>query len=367
MALFDSREGVNRDEDYPGTNNLPLTGVIYYVSLDAGNLAKWFQHTVAPYNVGTGNLARKDNGGFTVYFSDRRNNRDALDKETGEYGFEDFINPGSAAPYAPNGGTPDAGEDLNANSALDVYGADPSYNGLHDTVPPCAACPATYPLDRLATPTRTVTRSIAQVNRPIFFRRALKLENGAVLAPAITGLTVVSENPVYIKGDFNVNGGNWATGVHAATSVIADAVTILSNTWVDGNSMDFPYDVTKRNRPTDNYYRVAIMSGKSRIFPKPSDVPASSTFGTDGGAHSFLRMLEGGNDTVHYRGSMATFFYSRQAVGTFKCCGGVVYAVPVRDFTFDDDFLDPAKLPPNTPVFRDMNAVGFSQELRPGR
>ena len=31
------------------------------------------------------------------------------------------------------------------------------------------------------------------------------------------------------------------------------------------------------------------------------------------------------------------------------------------------DFLTPALLPPNTPVFRDMNAVGFAQELRPGR
>lgn len=73
-------------------------------------------------------------------------------------------------------------------------------------------------------------------------------------------------------------------------------------------------------------------------------------------------------DAVHYRGSLATFFYNRQAVGIFKGSGNVVYNIPAfRDYMFDVDFLDPALLPPNTPVFRDMNAVGFSQELRPNK
>ena len=64
---------------------------------------------------------------------------------------------------------------------------------------------------------------------------------------------------------------------------------------------------------------------------------------------------------------MATFFYNRQGNGPFKCCGGIVYSVPVRDYTFDTDFLNPALLPPNTPVFKDLNAVGFAQELQPGK
>ena len=97
---------------------------------------------------------------------------------------------------------------------------------------------------------------------------------------------------------------------------------------------------------------------------------AGATFGTDGGVHSFLRMLEGNGaapNTIHYRGSMVTFYYNRQALGTFKCCGNIVYDTPNRAFQFDLDFLDPSKLPPLTPAFRDLNALGFSQELRPGR
>ena len=44
-------------------------------------------------------------------------------------------------------------------------------------------------------------------------------------------------------------------------------------------------------------------------------------------------MLESGG-TVNYRGSIATFFYSRQAIGTYKCCT-TVYGAPTRQFSFD--------------------------------
>ena len=53
-------------------------------------------------------------------------------------------------------------------------------------------------------------------------------------------------------------------------------------------------------------------------------------------------------------------------MGTFKCCA-TVYGAPQRNYSFDTDFLNPALLPPLTPVFRDLNALGFSQEMRPGK
>jgi hypothetical protein len=358
-VLFDAREALQRDV-VPGAN-VRLGGIMHYIALDAANVSAWFMGTGA-YASGTGPQAKTDNGGFTVYFSDRRNNRNSSSLETGEYGYEDFVNPGIS------GGTPnnslDAGEDVNENGVLDVYGGVPNYNGTYNTVPPGA----TSPLTISARPNTSITsRGVAQVNRAILFRRALKLVNGATLAATgITGLSVVSENPVYIQGNWNANGT--FTGAHAATAVMADAVAVLSSSWKDTNSFASPYDVDQRPRATHSYYRVAIISGKGPIFNKPSDVSGGSTFGTDGGAHSFLRMLEGGGSTtVHYKGSMATFFYNRQAVGPFKCCGGIVYGVPVRDYTFDTDFLTPALLPPNTPMFRDLNAVGFGQELRAGR
>jgi hypothetical protein len=372
-VLYDAREGVQRDDDYPGVHTLTFNGVVHYVSLDVANLSKWFRGT-APFNTGTGTNSITDNGGFTVYFSDRRNNRDEASKETGEYGWEDHVNP-NAANGAPNG-ILDAGENVNGSvvggvGTQDVYGGRPSYNGTYNTVPPGA--PAGSPFTLAATPTTTLTDPMARVNRAIFFRRALKLINGRdIRATGVTGLTVVAENPVYVQGDWNANpgGAGGFTGAHAATAIIADAVTLLTPSWSDVISLEEPYDASKRMRTNNSWYRMAVIAGKSLIFPRP--VGTSTTFGTDGGAHAFLRYLEGhpaaGTETINYWGSMATFYYSRQATGVFKGGGTVVYEIPaVRNFAFDTDFKTPALLPPNTPVFRDMNAVGFSQELRPGK
>jgi hypothetical protein len=215
------------------------------------------------------------------------------------------------------------------------------------------------------------------VNRQLHFRRGLKLINGSTfgtlffLANGTPGLTIAAENPIYIHGDFNATAAGFGTAPtyanpHVATSVVADAVTLLTNSWNDVNSLRSPYDTAGRPRSANTWYRVAIIAGKGPIFPRPAG--AGATFGTDGGAHSFLRFLEGtGSNVIHYRGSLATFFYNRQAVAPFKCCGGIVYDVPERDFAFDIDFLDPDKLPPLTPVFRDINALGFAQEVRPGK
>ena len=354
-VLFDPREALQRDTSQ-GTSLL-LGGLMHYITLDVANLDKWFKGT-APYNTGTGTLSRIDNTGFTVYFSDRRNNRNASGNETAEYGWEDFVNPASST-GTPNG-VLDAGEDLNGNGTLEVYGGTPNYNGTYNSAPPGA----TAPLTTAARPTTGVNRGVAQSNRAILFRRALKLINGAnIVGSGVTGLTVVSENPVYLQGDWNAAGGSFA-GAHAATAIIADAVTLLSNAWTDTISFTQPYAPGNRNRGTQAWYRVAIIGGKGIGFAQPSGT--SADFGTDGGAHNFLRYLENGDQAVNYQGSIATFFYSRQAAGPFKCCT-TVYTAPTRNYAFDTDFLNPALLPPNTPVFRDLNTVGFAQELRPGR
>lgn len=355
-TLFDAREAIYRDSA-PSGGALLLGGVMHYVTIDVGNLTEWFKGTVPAYALSTGTDSALDNGGYTVYFSDRRNNRNSSSKETGEYGYEDFVNPG-ASDGAPNG-TLDAGEDLNANGELDVYGGTPNYNGTYGDEPPGA----TAPLTAAATPRTSVKVGEALVNRATFFRRALKLTNGSnIVGSGVKGLTVVSENPVYVQGNWNASGS--FSGDHAATSVIADAVTLLSNNWSDAVSFTTPYAPDGRTRNTQTWYRMAIISGKGIAFPRPSGTPTD--FGTDGGAHNFLRYLEKGDQPVNYRGSIATFFYNRQGVGSYKCCN-TVYTAPTRNYAFDTDFLTPSKLPPNTPMFRDLNAVGFAQEMRPGK
>ena len=386
-ALFDSREAYTRGA-VPAGGNIKLGGVMYYVAIDAGNLAKWFAgqgvYTVA--SGATGTTSKTDNAGYSIYISDRRNNRDTNSKESAEWGWEDFINPASGT-GTPNG-VLDAGEDVNANTLLDTYGGKPSCNGQYntfanggitctDTFWPTLGIATINPYTDLYSAAAGDTTGVngaarAETNRAIIFRRAIKLINGDALVSSVTGFTVVTENPAYIQGNWNSNGGSFAN-THAATAVLADAVTILSTSWDDPSSFLFPYSPSgssnnvSRNRAVNSWYRVAVLSGKGTLFPLPPGAP-DSDFGSDGGAHNFLRMLEGspGGDTVNYMGSMASLFYNRQAVGTYK--GTIAYGVPgTRAYAFDTDFLTPSLLPPNTPVFRDLNAVGFAQEIRPGR
>lgn len=369
-VLFDVREALTRDAAPAGHNNrVLLGGVMHYVELDARNLSRWFARTGA-YAAGTGNLAMREGGsatgGFSVYFSDRRNNRNQSNQETGEYGFEDTINPGSAT------GTPDGvlntGEDVNANGALDIYGQYPSYNGSSNSAPPGAYAP----LNTTARPMTLVGAGAARVNRALLFRRGLKLINGSIGNLIAPGLTIAAENPVYLQGDWNASTAAGWTGSSVATSIAADTVVALSNNWNDYNSFGTPtvinpYDVDGRKRGNTTYYRVALISGKGTIFPAGS---VGGTFGTDGGAHNFIRYIEGpaaATNRVYYMGSMVTFYYTRQNLMPHKCCNDIVYNVPSRNYSFDINFLNPSLLPPLTPAFRDINALGFSQETRPGK
>lgn len=352
QILFDPREALVRDTS-PGATLL-LGGVMHYLMLDVRNLSRWFQGAI-----GASGASAFTNNGFTVYFSDRRNNRDDTGRETGEYGWEETVNP-AAANGAPNGGLPDTGEDVNGNGTLETYGQFPSYDGAQQSVVTGSAAPLTT----AARPWTGLTQAQAHTNRAVLFRRALKLVNGTLGNIVAPGLTIVSENPVYLQGDWNASVAAGFGNPHVATAILADAVTLLSNNWNDINSFTSPYATAGRVRSANTFYRVAIIAGKGPSFPQPAGGWAATDFGTDGGAHNFLRMLEQGG-TVTYSGSIATFYYNRQATGTYKCCA-TVYGAPTRTFSFDTDFLDPTLLPPQTPVFRDVNTLGFSQIIRPG-
>ena len=108
------------------------------------------------------------------------------------------------------------------------------------------------------------------------------------------------------------------------------------------------------------------MPARGLNFPHPTTNTEDHTdFGTDGGAHNFLRYIEAWPGTLNYRGSIVSFYLNRQAVGIYKCCD-VVYEPPARGYKFDTDFLTPSLLPPRTPMFRDVNTLTFRQLLRPG-
>ncbi len=60
--------------------------------------------------------------------------------------------------------------------------------------------------------------------------KGIRSTNGSTLPS--NGLTVASQNPVYIQGNYNTT----SASTRGAAAIFADAVTILSNSWSDSNS-----------------------------------------------------------------------------------------------------------------------------------
>ena len=374
-ALYDAREGVYRD--VATTATMTMGGVMHYVSIDIGNLKRWFAGTIGT----TGNLALNNNG-YIVYFSDRRGNHDwdaVNDAETGEYGNEDSINSAAGAGSSAPNTVLEGGEDRNERDGLQIYGA-----RVENTV--AGVLPGGAPAGNVAfgtgaTPLTAVTNpGSARVNKQVLFRRALKLVNGCIgTATAVpgcnaasgvnnlpdTGLTIAAENGIYVQGNYNATSDNVEAEPNRPASIIGDSIVILSNSWTDANSMTSPHDIGGR-QATDTGYRFAMIAGKSMAFTRPGWATAGD-WGTDGGVHNFMRMLEDwGGQTISYRGAMISLYTARQFVGIYKA-NAATYAPGVRAFAFDTDFLQPALLPPGTPMFRDVNTLRFRQILRPGQ
>jgi hypothetical protein len=174
----------------------------------------------------------------------------------------------------------------------------------------------------------------------------VRLVNGQTLGSL--GLTVATKNPLYVKGHYNAPSaylGTTNTTQTKPASLVADAVTVLSPNWSDANASSGLSSRTASSTTVN----AAILSG---IVPTGiySGVKQYS-----GGVENFIRMLEDwGGDTLTYNGSMVIMFYSQIATGLWQGTGSTIgiYNPPTRNWTFDLNYLDSAKLPPGTPELR---------------
>ena len=388
INFYDPREGEARDNlSSPAAGSCAVNGVMNAVELDVGNLKAWLADA-------TGNGPNVDyvsHSGYILYFSDRRgmglNPNVSPSRKTGDAGLEDTINISAGTAGTPDGvleGTNDnkSPEDVNLNGKLDKFG--PVNMGLGFGLNASINSNSTKPNPYIR------MSSCMNTGRPNWVsgaRHVLRLVDGTLgkvpTQPAGTGgFTLVSENPVYILGDYNANAsqeGTWMntettppTG-EAASSIIADSVTLLSNAWFSGTGGDIdtftnPFTDDARTAASTTHYRVAIAGGKNRTFTSPSWSQNGTlyAFGTDGGLHNFLRFIENwSSQDLYYKGSLVSLYYSTYATGTYKCCNKAVYQPPDRHYAFDTLFSNPANLPPGTPMFRDVDNLSYRQDLTP--
>ncbi len=181
---------------------------------------------------------------------------------------------------------------------------------------------------------------------------AVRVVNATNLPSA--GLTVVTPQPLYVKGDYNTttNGVNFSKTLGGTTNntvpaaLIGDAITVLSANWSDNNTA--ATSIGSRNAAA-TCINAACLEG---IVPTSQD--GLGTWYYSGGVENFLRLLENWSGiTLTYNGSIVVMFTSQYATNFWPGTGSV-YNPATRSWGFDVNFKQQNKLPPLTPQVRAM-------------
>lgn len=171
--------------------------------------------------------------------------------------------------------------------------------------------------------------------------KGFKLINSSTL-PAAT--TFVTNNPVYIQGDFNKHTSTDASlDTWKPCAVVSDAITMLSNSWNDSIS-NWKYTTVNPSGQmpvsSNTEYNLVLVTG---------NVP-TKTGQYSGGLENFPRFLENwSGKTVNISGGFIQLFKSKFATGLWN---GNYYSAPTRNWQSETRFSDLNNLPPGfTDVF----------------
>ena len=187
----------------------------------------------------------------------------------------------------------------------------------------------------------------------------IRVSNGLVLPNNNGGLTFATPNPLYIYGNYNCTNsahlGTTNTSSTQPASFFADAISILSTNWSDSTSSN---SYSSRTAAASTTVNAAVVAGI--VF---STGPGYGEY--SGGANNFPRLLEAWSSrTLTLNTSIVCLYNSVYATGIFIDPGDSsrtrYYSAPTRQFSFDNNFKDPAKQPPGTPRLLAMIRVNWS-------
>ncbi len=199
-----------------------------------------------------------------------------------------------------------------------------------------------YVADTRTVPTNTELTAVRLTD-------ATALPNAPAANGAPTGFTVATQNPLYLWGNYNCTNASYLNSTNVSATVpaalAADALTVLSPSWVDSQSgASFRTGVRVASDTTIN---AAILAGVVYTSGSSGNSPFS------GGVVNLPRLLEdwgnGGSTTLTLNTSMVNLFNSLYATGAWQTPGTYYYA-PTRNFNFNQNFLNQNSLPPGTPM-----------------
>jgi hypothetical protein len=384
-------------------------GVTSVVELNMRNLARWVDG-VYDGNLLAGTTAVSPNinaeDGYVVYVSDRRGDRVKAEYLANGTSFASTNgNVDNEDIYGPNGNL-DAGEDV-IDFGWNVGGTSKKGTLQKDVLElPDSGTIGTAPLSNAPISDRTgrANTILSTYNANDNFRRAVRLFDGETLSTtgaagklsATRGITVSSENMVYIWGNYNTTGvasiptggstlndGGYL-GPQVPSSIVCDAIFPLSRTWFDASSALYPegsgnarslggeaYRMADEGASTTEgtAVRAAIIAGTT--YSAMTQTPGRDADGLrrNGGIINYPRFqetwnLNGTTNTWSYSGSFVPLYRSTQALANWENDTSIIYMPPRRNWSFDSTYLTPNKLPPGTPFFQYVQSTGFRQSLR---
>jgi hypothetical protein len=394
INVYNVREG--RITTSLDANKTYERGVMSIVEINMRNLVRWLDG-VYDSNLLNGSNAVSTNidghEGYIVYISDRRG--DKVKSEQDSAGVTLSTTNGmvdNEDVYGPNN-ILDPGEDV-IDAGIDLALGTAKKGSLQrDTteLPDPAELAGTSGGDR-GNRAKTIA---AWLNPSNYFRRSVRLINGENLQvsggadklSSTKGLSMSSENLIYVWGNYNTTGingqpagastlndstqTNFYLGNQVPASIVSDSLWPLSKTWFDSAPAMYPDDLGKRvadrNTPgvgDETSVRAAIIAGNNASALAGSPDAGNSSNGESrlcGGMHNFPRFLEDwGNHRFNFVGSLIPLFHSTQAVAPYNA-QSTIYGAPLRNWAFDITFRDPNRLPPGTPQFQYIEPSAFRQ------
>ena len=192
----------------------------------------------------------------------------------------------------------------------------------------------------------------------------VRVKNGAKLAASdgtpVRGLTVVTDQAVYIQGDFNANDKRPA-------AFLADSLNVLSNAWDTANAWGDSGDgkSTKglhRRKASQTTINAAFLAGTDNTGGADGASGQDSSR-YNGGLENYPRLHENWSGVkLSYHGSFVSLGTPNHVDGPWVY-GHNVYTAPRRDWHYDTDFNDAGKLPPLSPRFVYLRQELFEREF----
>ncbi|BDG19390.1 hypothetical protein TthSNM11_15930 [Thermus thermophilus] len=203
----------------------------------------------------------------------------------------------------------------------------------------------------------------------------VRIKNGAEIAstlpgaPRPRGLTIITDQAVYIQGDFNKT--NWIPA-----AFLADSLNILSNAWTDDTRS---YRTLSQRAASDTEVNAAFLAGTD--VTGGAEGPSGQDQGNyNGGLENYPRFHETwSGKTLTYRGSFVSLGTPRHVNGPWCGTGGGgtydpltgrisgrtgcnIYNPPTRNWSYEVRFSQ-GQLPPLSPRFVYLRQERFLREF----